>query len=84
MLPEFPPAARISEYVYNLEYLFSRMSVGSDGPTEPDPWLVGKIPLRTWQDCRSTFKRKRHTHTYDNLVDLLIDPVLERDNDSNL
>ena len=29
MLPEFPSAARISEYVCDLEYLFSRMNVGS-------------------------------------------------------
>ena len=28
MLLEFPPAARISDYVGNLEYLFSRMNVG--------------------------------------------------------
>ena len=35
MLPEFPSAARISEYVCDLEYLFSGMKVGSYGPTEP-------------------------------------------------
>ena len=29
MLPEFPSAARVSEYVCDLEYLFSRMNVGS-------------------------------------------------------
>ena len=29
MLPEFPSAAGISEYVCDLEYLFSRMNVGS-------------------------------------------------------
>ena len=29
MLLEFPSAARISEYVCDLEYLFSRMNVGS-------------------------------------------------------
>ena len=29
MLPEFPSAARISEYVCNMEYLFPRMNVGS-------------------------------------------------------
>ena len=31
MLPEYPSAARISEYVCDLEYLFSRMNVGSYG-----------------------------------------------------
>ena len=33
MLPEFPSAARVSEYVCDLEYLFSRMNVGSYGAT---------------------------------------------------
>ena len=35
MLPEFPSAARVSEYVCDLEYLFSRMNVGSYGDPEP-------------------------------------------------
>ena len=35
MLPEFPSAARISEYVCDLKYLFSRMNLGSYGATEP-------------------------------------------------
>ena len=84
MLPDFPSAARISEYVCDLEYLFSRMNVGSYGPTEPNLWLVGKIPTRAWEDCRSTSERKRRTHTYDDLVDLLIELALERENDSHM
>ena len=62
MLPEFPSAARISEYVCDLEYLFCSMNVGSHGPTEPHPWLVSKVSLRTWEDCRATFERKGRTH----------------------
>ena len=46
MLPEFPCAARVSEYVCDLEYLFSRMNVGSYGAIEPHLWLMGKIPQR--------------------------------------
>ena len=65
MLPEFPAAARLSEYVCDLEYLFSRMNVGSYGPMEPHLWLVSKIPTRTWDDLRSTSERKSRTHTYD-------------------
>ena len=45
MLPEFSSAARISEYVCDLEYLFSWMNVGSYGATEPHLWLMSKIPL---------------------------------------
>ena len=61
MLPVFPPTARISEYVCDLEYVFSRMNVGSYGQTELHLWIVGKIPPRTLEDCRCTFERKRRT-----------------------
>ena len=84
MLPEFPSAARISEYVCDMEYLFSRMNVGSYGATEPHLWLMSKIPQRTWDDCRSTSERKSRTHSYDTLVDLLIELALERENDSHM
>ena len=47
MLPDFPSAARVAEYVCDLEYLFSQMNVGSYGPTEPHLWLLSKIPKRT-------------------------------------
>ena len=63
MLPEFPSAARVSEYVCDLEYLFSRMSVGSYGATEPHLWLMSRIPARTWDGCRTTSERKSRTHT---------------------
>ena len=84
MLPEFPSAARVSEYVCDLEYRFSRMNVGSYGATEPHLWLMSKIPSRTWDDCRTTSERKSRTHTYDDLVDLLIELALERENDSHV
>ena len=84
MLPEFPSAARVSEYVCDLEYLFSRMNVGSYGATEPHLWLMSKIPQRMWDDCRATSERKSRTHWYDELVDLLIEQALERENDSHM
>ena len=84
MLSEFPSAARISEYVCDPEYLFSRMNVGSYGATEPHLWLMSKIPTRTWDDCRTTSERKSRTHTYHDLVDLLIELALERENDSHM
>ena len=80
MLPEFPSAARVSEYVCDLEYLFSRMNVGSYGATEPHLWLMSKIPTRTWDDCRATSERKSRTHSYDDLVDPLIELALGRGN----
>ena len=44
LLPEVPSSARISEYVCDLEYLFSQMNVGSYRATEPHLWLMRKIP----------------------------------------
>ena len=84
MLSEFPSAARVSEYVRDLEYLFSRMNVGSYGATEPHLWIMSKVPTRTWDDCRTTSERKSRTHTYDDLVNLLIELALERENDSHM
>ena len=84
MLPEFPSAARVSEYVCELEYLFSRMNVGFYGATEPHLWLMSKIPSRTSDDCRVTCERKSRTHSYNDLVDLLIELALERKNDSQM
>ena len=84
MLPDLPSAARVSEYVCDLEYLFSRMRLGSYGPTEPQLWLMSRIPTRTWDNCRTTSERKSRTHTYDDLVELLIELALERKNDSHM
>ena len=80
----FLSAARVSEYVCDLGYLFSLMNVGSHGATEPHLWLMSKIPTRTWDDCHTTSERKSRTHTYDDLVDLLIGLALERENDSQM
>ena len=83
-LPEFPTAARISELVAQLEELMGRMNPSSLGPTEPRLWLVGKIPPRTWENCKETSQRKSRTHSYDELVDLLIELAMERENDSHM
>ena len=66
-LPEFPTAARISEFVAQLEELMGRMNPTSYGPTGPHLWLVGKIPPKTWENCRETSKRKFLTHSYDDI-----------------
>ena len=61
-----------------------RMNPSSYGPTEPHLWLVGKIPPRTWENCKETSERKSRTHSYDELVDLLIELAMERENDSHM
>ena len=83
-LPEFPTAARTSEFAAQLEELIGRMNPSSYGPTEPHLWLVGKIPPRTWENCKETSERKSRTHSYDELVDFLIELAMERENDCHM
>ena len=68
-LPEFPKAARISEFVAQLEELMGRMNPSSYGPTEPHLLLLCKIPARTCENCKEMSKGKSRTHSYDELVD---------------
>ena len=75
-LPEFPTAARISEFVAQLEELMGRMNPSSYGPTEPHLWLVGKIPPGTWENYKETSEMESRTHSYDELVDLLIERAM--------
>ena len=60
------------------------MNVGLYGATEPQLWLMSKIPSRTWDHCGDTSERKSPTHTYDDLVDLLFELALERENDFHM
>ena len=83
-LSEFPTAARISEFVAQLEELMGSMSPSSYRPTEPHLWLVGRIPPRTWENCKETSERESRTHSYDKLVDLLIELAMERESDSHM
>ena len=82
--PKFPTAARISEILAHLEELMERMNPTSYGPTGPDLWVVGKIPPKTWEICRETSKKKAQTHSSDDLIDLLIELAMERENDSHM
>ena len=82
--PDFPTAARISEFVAQLEDIMVHLNPSSSGPTEAHLCLLGKIPTRTWKNCRGTSERESRTHCYDDLVDLLIELAMERENDSHL
>ena len=82
--PEFPTAARISEFVAQQEELMGRTNPSSYRPTEPHLWLVGKIPTRTWKKCPRRSQRKSWTHSYDDLFDLLIELAMERESYSHM
>ena len=81
---EFPTAARISEFVAQLEELMRHMNPTSYGPTAPHLWLVQKIPPKAWENCKETSERKSRTHSYGDLVELVIELTMERDNDSHM
>ena len=77
-LPEFPTAARIPELVAQLEELMGCMNPTSYGPTEPRLWHMGTIRPKTWDNCRENSERKSQTHSYHELVDLLIELAMEK------
>ena len=83
-LPEFPTAASISAFVAQLAELMGWMNPTSYGPTEPHLCFVGKIPPKTWENCTKTSESKTCTHSYDDLIDLLIELAMERENDSHM
>ena len=83
-LTEFSTAAGIFEFVAQVEELMGRIDASSYGPNEPHLWLVGEIPTRTWDNCRGTSERKSRTHSYDDLVNLLIELPMERENDFHM
>ena len=60
------------------------MNPTSYGPTEPHLWLAGKIPPKTWENCKETSERKSAAHSYDELIDLVIELAMERENDSHM
>ena len=72
-LPEFPSAARISEFLAQVEELMGRLNPMSYRPTEPHLCLLGNIPPKTWDNCRETSERNSRTHSYEYPVDLLIE-----------
>ena len=82
--PEFPTAARTSEFVVQLEELMGRVNPSSYVPTEPHLWLVGRIFTRTSNNCRETSERKSQAHSYNDLVDLLIELAMKRESDSHM
>ena len=45
---------------------------------------MSKIPTCTWDNCCTILERKSRTHTYDDLVDVLIELAPERENDSHM
>ena len=60
------------------------MNPSAYGPTEPHLLLVGKVPAKPWENHRETSERKARTHSYNDVVDRLIELAIERENDSHM
>ena len=56
----------------------------SYGATETALWLVGKIPPKTLGSCHQASEGRSCTHSYDEVIDLLIQLAMERKNDSRM
>ena len=54
------------------------------GPKESHLRLVGKITPKTWENCREMSEGKAPTNCHNDLVDLLIELAMERENDSHM
>ena len=46
--------------------------------------LAGRMPPNTWECCRETSERNAGTHSYDDLVDMLMQLAMEREKDSHM
>ena len=55
-----------------------------NGPTQPDLWPVGKIPIKMSENSRETSESKARTHSYNHLIDLLIKLAMERGSFSHI
>ena len=83
-LPTFPSAACISKFVAHPEELMGRMNPTAYGSTEPQLQLVGKIFLKSGENCRETSERKPRTQSHDDLIDLVTARAMQREDDSHI
>ena len=81
---EITTVARISEFVAQLEQLMGRMNPTSYGRIEPHLWPLGKITPKPWENFTETSERKSQTQPYDEMIDLLIELAMERENDCHM
>ena len=61
-----------------------RTNPTSYGATEPHLWHVGTIPPKRWETCRETSEGKARTHSYDDVINPLIELAMERENGSQM
>ena len=84
MLPNNPKAARITELLPDLDHWVRQLTPGSSGSDQLLFWLVAKIPISVWDECRATAERKARTLTYEDLSVLLLELALEKESDHHL
>ena len=84
MWPDNPKAARISEFLADLDHWVVRLTPVSYGSEELLFWLVAKIPRDVWDECRATAEGKARSLTYEDLSVLLSELALEKESDQHL
>ena len=81
---QFLTAANMYEFVAQLDRIQGHMNPTSYGPTEPHLWLVGKIARKSWDNCIETSERKARTHSYDDLLYLLMELAMDSKNEFHM
>ena len=81
VLPNNPKPARISELLADLDHWVGRLTPGSYGSDELLFWLVAKLPLELWNECRGTAERKARALIYQDLSVLLLELAVDKERD---
>ena len=84
VLPNNPQPARTSELLADLHHWVGRLTPGSYGSDELIFWLVAKLPLELWDECRSMAERKARALNYEDLSVVLLELALEKESDQHL
>ena len=84
VLPNNPKPGRVSELLADLDPWAGRLTPGSYSSDDLLFWLVAKLPLELWDECRSTAERKARSLRYEDLCVLLLELALEKESDQHL
>ena len=84
VLPNNPKPGRVSELLADLDNCAGRLTPGSYSRDDLLFWLVAKLLLELWDECRSTAERKARSLRYEDPCVLLLELALEKESDQHL
>ena len=84
VLPNNPKPGRVSELLADLDHWAGRLTPGSYSSDDLLFWLLAKLPVELWDECRSTAERKARALHYEDLCVLLLELALEKGSNQHL